>query len=82
MTDKKELADYIISSMFEADTDNNGFLTKQEIKTYLQNTKEKGDKDVPDSEIEEFIDAVDKNGDNKISKAELTLILYSFYGVT
>ena len=81
MASKKELADYIIDEMFEADTDHNGTLTKEEIKAYLDATKSKGDKDIPDEEINDFIAAVDQNGDNKISRKELTQMIYVYYGV-
>ena len=36
---KKSLADYTIESLFEADTDNSGSLSKEEIKKYFIATR-------------------------------------------
>lgn len=46
MSKKKSLADYTIASLFDADVDGSGLLTKTEIKHYFEATKQAGEQEV------------------------------------
>lgn len=79
---KKSLADYTIESLFEADTDNSGSLSKEEIKKYFIATRQPGEKEISDTDVDAFIESVDLNNDQKITRSELTQMIYAYYGVS
>lgn len=68
----KAEVDGLIEEMFKADADNNGVLSKSEIKNYL----EKNHGSVSDADLQQFIDGIDQNEDNMISRVEVTKRLY------
>lgn len=60
----------IVDAMFLADENNDGNLTVEEITKFLES-----DGSVKKEQIDDFIKAVDKDGDHKVSREELTSIL-------
>ena len=56
---KKNLADFTIESLFEGDVDNNGKLSKHEIKKYFEKTKQAGEKEVTQADVDAFMASVD-----------------------
>ncbi|XP_070556024.1 calmodulin-like protein 5 isoform X2 [Ptychodera flava] len=63
----KNTEEAIYEAFQKVDTNNSGYLTKEEIKQAL---KELGEDDITDEQLDQCMDKVDKNEDDKISYKE------------
>ena len=74
----KAEADALIEEMFQADTDNSGSLSKEEIKAYM---KAKQHSEITDADVDSFMQQIDENQDDQISRVEVTKCIYGVFGV-
>lgn len=56
-----------------ADTDSNGEVTIEELKTFLTDKADKDEKELEDGDLDAWVAKIDANGNGKVSKGELRL---------